>query len=165
LQDPSHAALSGDQLADALAPLSWDPSVKSLVPFPQILQMMDDNLGWTERVGNVFLADQAAVMDSIQRLRARAEAAGKLASTSQVVVSTQDGAITIEPADRGLSFRSTIPTSFTGRGRIPITLPMYFPTILMARSSAASALAGRALRLSFRCGAGVIETGTTTAST
>ncbi|WP_199030887.1 DUF3300 domain-containing protein [Ralstonia sp. ASV6] len=99
LQEPSHAALGGDSLTNALAPLPWDPSVKSLVPFPGLLRMMDDNLDWTERVGNAFLADEAAVMDSIQRLRSHAAAAGTLASTTQAMVSTEDGAITIEPTN------------------------------------------------------------------
>ena len=43
-QDPRHAALSGDQLAAALEAETWDPSVKALVTFPQILMMMDANL-------------------------------------------------------------------------------------------------------------------------
>ena len=38
LQDPSHANLRGDQLAGAIEAETWDPSVKSLVPFPQILR-------------------------------------------------------------------------------------------------------------------------------
>jgi hypothetical protein len=38
LQDPSHANLRGDQLADAIEAETWDPNVKSLVPFPQILR-------------------------------------------------------------------------------------------------------------------------------
>jgi zinc transporter len=64
--------------------------VKTLVPFAQILHMMDSNLDWSERLGDAFLADQAAVMDSVQRLRARAEAAAKLTSTPQHVVSTNE---------------------------------------------------------------------------
>src|SRR5277367_5572349 len=40
LQDPAHASLQGDQLAAALEAEAWDPSVKSLVPFPRILRMM-----------------------------------------------------------------------------------------------------------------------------
>src|ERR1035438_1070917 len=50
LQDPANAALKGDVLTAALQQQSWDLSVKSLVPFPQILQMMDSNLEWTERI-------------------------------------------------------------------------------------------------------------------
>ena len=56
LQDPAKATLSGDQLTTALQQQSWDLSVKSLVPFPKILQMMDSDLDWTERIGDAFLA-------------------------------------------------------------------------------------------------------------
>jgi hypothetical protein len=98
LQDPANAALKGDALAAALQEQSWDLSVKSLVPFPQILQMMDSNLEWTERIGDAFLAQQDAVMDSVQRLRHRAAAAGSLTSTPQQTVSTEDQDIAIEPA-------------------------------------------------------------------
>src|SRR6201988_613306 len=68
LQDPRHAALSGDQLAAALDAETWDPSVKALVTVPQILMMMDANLDWTEELGDALVAQQADVMDTIQRL-------------------------------------------------------------------------------------------------
>ena len=99
LQDPANAALRGDELAAALQQQSWDLSIKSLVPFPQVLQMMDSNLDWTERIGDAFLAQQDAVMDSIQRLRQRAAAAGSLHTTPQQTVSVEDQAIEIEPTD------------------------------------------------------------------
>jgi hypothetical protein len=63
-QDPRNAGLAGDQLAAAIEPQPWDPSVKSLVPFPQILQMMDRRLDWTQALGDAFLAQEAAVMDA-----------------------------------------------------------------------------------------------------
>jgi hypothetical protein len=97
LQQPGNATLKGDQLAAALAQQSWDPSVKSLVAFPQILRMMDGNVTWTEQLGDAFLAAQAAVMDSVQRLRGKAEAAGRLKSTPQQVVANDGGTIVIEP--------------------------------------------------------------------
>lgn len=99
LQDPNNAALHGDALANALQRQPWDPSVKSLVPFPQILRMMDDHLTWTENLGNAFLANQAAVMDSVQRLRWNAKNAGTLASTPQQRVSVDGQIIVVEPAD------------------------------------------------------------------
>jgi hypothetical protein len=99
LQEPGNAALTGDQLAAALQQQSWDLSVKSVVPFPQVLQMMDANLDWTERIGEAFLAQQDAVMDSIQRLRQRAASAGSLHSTPQQTVSTENEDIAIEPAN------------------------------------------------------------------
>ena len=48
--------LSGEALAAALAQQNWDPSVKSLVNFPTVLQMMNDKLDWTVQLGNAFLA-------------------------------------------------------------------------------------------------------------
>src|SRR5271156_2060691 len=98
LEDTDHAALRGDELSAALDPMPWDPSVKSLVQFPQVLHMMDAQLDWTEALGEAFVADPNAVMDSIQRLRHQAQAAGKLHNNAQEVVSDQDGQITIEPA-------------------------------------------------------------------
>jgi hypothetical protein len=99
LQDPASAALTGQQLAWALQQQPWDPSVKSLVPFPQVLRMMDSNLQWTERLGDAFLAQQVAVMDSVQRLRRQAQAAGALTSTPQQVVSIEGPDILIEPVN------------------------------------------------------------------
>jgi hypothetical protein len=98
VQDPNNAALKGDQLAAALDTQPWDPSVKSLVPFPQILRMMDNNLTWTEQLGDAFLAGQAEVMDAVQQLRQKAQAYGTLQTTPQQVVATSGNAITIEPA-------------------------------------------------------------------
>ncbi len=99
LQDQGNTQLHGDQLDAALQQQNWDPSVKSLVPFPQILQMMNSKLEWTEALGNAFLAQQSDVMDSVQRLRAEAVAAGTLRSNAQETVSTAGQIITIEPAN------------------------------------------------------------------
>jgi len=99
LQDPSHANLRGDQLANAIEAEAWDPSVKSLVPFPRILRMMDEQLDWTEELGNAVVAQQADVMDSIQRLRYEAADAGTLWSNAQQRVTTERQGIVIEPAN------------------------------------------------------------------
>jgi Protein of unknown function (DUF3300) len=98
-QDPSHANLRGDQLAEAIEAETWDPSVKSLVPFPQILRMMDQQLDWTEQLGNAVVAQQPNVMDAIQRLRYQAAAAGTLWSNAQQRVTTERQGIVIEPAN------------------------------------------------------------------
>jgi hypothetical protein len=95
--DPANAALAGDQLAAALQSQSWDPSVKSLVAFPDVLRTMNGDLQWTERLGDAFLAQQADVMNSVQRLRQRAAAAGSLRSTPQQTVATEDDNVSIEP--------------------------------------------------------------------
>src|SRR6266581_7526063 len=89
--------LKGDEAVRAVEQNTWDPSVKSLVAFPQILQMMDEKLGWTERLGDAFLSQQALVMDTVQNLRQKAYAAGNLKSTDQVRVAQQDQTIVVEP--------------------------------------------------------------------
>ncbi|HKO08852.1 MAG TPA: DUF3300 domain-containing protein, partial [Alphaproteobacteria bacterium] len=98
-QDPNNARLTGDALSAALANQDWDPSVKSLVPFPQVLQMMAGNLAWLQALGDAFVAQQSDVMDSVQRLRRAAQAAGGLASGPQESVVAADGMIEIEPAN------------------------------------------------------------------
>jgi hypothetical protein len=97
--DPRVAGLTGDQLAAAVETQPWDPSIKSLVPFPQILQMMDSHLDWTATLGDAFLAQEADVMDAVQRLRQRALAAGILTSTPEQTLVIQEQAISIVPVD------------------------------------------------------------------
>src|SRR6516164_3552681 len=99
LQDPSHANFRGDQLAEAIEAETWDPSVKSLVPFPRILRMMDGALDWAEELGNAVVVQQPDVMDAVQRLRHEAAAAGTLWSNAQQRVTTERQGIVIEPAN------------------------------------------------------------------
>ena len=94
----ANPALTGQALDDALKDKTWDPSVLSLVPFPQVLDMMNDKLEWTQRLGDAFLADEGAVMRTVQMLRQRAEQAGNLQSNAQQRVYAQDQYIVIEPA-------------------------------------------------------------------
>ncbi len=60
-------------------------------------------MNWTTQLGNAFLAQQADVMQAVQRMRAEAEAKGTLHSTPQETVTTQDQGgqpeISIEPAN------------------------------------------------------------------
>jgi hypothetical protein len=91
--------LKGDQLAAALEQKGWDPSVKSLVNFPNALAMMDGNLEWTQKLGDAFLAQKDEVMDTIQYLRSRAQTQGNLRTTAEQVVTYNDRAIAIEPTD------------------------------------------------------------------
>ena len=96
----ANAGLGGDQLAAALEQQDWDPSVKSLVNFPSVLQMMNDRLDWTQQLGDAFLAQEEQVMATVQQLRQRAQAQGNLATTSEqrVIMDPQSQEIIIEPA-------------------------------------------------------------------
>jgi hypothetical protein len=90
--------LKGQDAVRAVEPMDWDPSVKSLVAFPQILLRMDEQLDWTQRLGEAFLEQEPHVMDAIQGLRQRAERAGNLRSNEQMRVVREDQQIVIEPA-------------------------------------------------------------------
>jgi len=77
----------------------WDPSVRALAHYPAIVSWMVENLSWTRALGAAFAASPAAVMDSVQKLRAIARANGTLASTPQQQVVPEDGDIAIVPAE------------------------------------------------------------------
>ncbi len=64
----------------------WAPSIKALVRYPDALKMLNDDLDWTVRLGDAFLAQPDAVFDGIQRMRTKAEAAGNLKDTEQQVI-------------------------------------------------------------------------------
>ena len=93
----ANPGLKGREAVQASEQMDWDPSVNSLTAFPQVLAMMDDKIEWTERLGEAFLAQQADVMDSVQALRRRAEAAGNLLSSDQMRVSRRGELIYISP--------------------------------------------------------------------
>jgi hypothetical protein len=94
-----HKDLQGDQLNAELDKQDWDTSVKALVPFPQVLAMMSEKLEWTERLGDAFLDQQDAVMDTIQQLRARAKETDNLKSGKEQTVTTEGNTIVIEPVN------------------------------------------------------------------
>src|SRR6059058_143252 len=81
--------LQGKALADAVAKQPWDPSIQSLVEFPDVVQRMAGNIQWTTDLGNAFLAQQSDVMDAAQRMRAKAQGTGNLKTTAQSVVQTE----------------------------------------------------------------------------
>jgi hypothetical protein len=89
----------GDAAVQAVNSQNWDQSVKSLVAFPQVLQTLDQKIDWTERLGDAFLAQQSQVMDTIQKLRQKAQMTGNLSSNSQILVTQSDGSIDVTPAN------------------------------------------------------------------
>jgi len=93
-----HPDLKGDALAQAVDQMQWDPSVKALTAFPSVLGNMDKNLSWTSSLGDAYYNQQQDVMDAVQVMRQKAEAAGNLKNTPQQTVTTQGSTIVIQPA-------------------------------------------------------------------
>src|SRR5215472_15027325 len=114
--------LSGQARTDAAQQQGFDPAFIALVNFPQVLDMMAQNIDDYAMIGNAFAADQAGVTDSIQRLRAQAYAAGSLRSNQQQTVTVQQAGgqsiYVIQPANPQVVY-----------------VPQYDPTLVYAPST------------------------------
>lgn len=95
----AHPDLKGEELAKTVDQQAWDPSVKALAAFPSVLGNMDKNLSWTSSLGDAYYNQQQDVMDAVQVMREKAQAAGNLKSTPQQTVKADGPSIEIEPAD------------------------------------------------------------------
>jgi hypothetical protein len=84
--------LTGTALTDAAQAQGFDPAFIALVNFPQVIQMMAENVDDYAAIGDAFKADQGSVSASVQRLRAQAYASGALRSDSQMKVEVQQPA-------------------------------------------------------------------------
>jgi hypothetical protein len=69
----ANPSLKGNALDEELKKYEWDPSVKALVRFPQVLELMDGQLEWMRKLGDAFLAQQKDTKDAVQRVRAKAQ--------------------------------------------------------------------------------------------
>ncbi len=120
----SNSNLSGDALAQAAQDQEWDPSVMALLQFPSVLDKLAQNLGWTSALGDVSANQQADVMAAIQRMRAKAYAAGNLKSGEQIkVVKESPDIIVIQPAKPQVVYVPTYnPTVVYGT---PVVVPGY----------------------------------------
>ncbi len=96
-----HASLHGDALADAIREdnLQWDPSVLALIPFPSVLNMMAQDPGWTQNLGDAVLAQRADVMDAVQHERQQAYNYGYLRPSPYDNVVNDGGYIEVLPVN------------------------------------------------------------------
>ena len=90
---------SPDQIAYGADMQAWDPSVKALTAFPQVVAQMDHDLQWTTDLGNAYYNQPQDVLQTIQVLRQRAQAAGNLQTTPQEAVSYNQGYIQLAPVN------------------------------------------------------------------
>jgi hypothetical protein len=77
----------------------WDDAVVALLNYPEIIELMNQDLDWTWQLGEAVVNQQPEVLDAVQQFRDRAYLAGNLATDERQVVSTDEGVIEIEPAD------------------------------------------------------------------
>jgi len=128
---------------EELNKLPWDPSVKSLLDFPQVLTMMSEKLDWTVKLGDAFLADRQTLMSAVQRLRRKAYDKGNLKTTGDQKVTVQDApapaggvgapaqssqAIVVESSNPSVVYvPSYNPTVVYGAWPYPAYPPYYYP--------------------------------------
>ncbi len=135
-----NASQKGDAAVKAVQDKKWDPSVMSLVAFPQVLEMMGKKPDWVQNLGDAFLATPDKVMDSAQKLRKKAKDEGNLKTTKQQVVSVEkdkdakteshQSVIIIEPADPEIVYVPVYnPTVVYGVWWWPHYTPYYYRPI------------------------------------
>jgi hypothetical protein len=76
----------------------WDPAVLALLNYPEVVKQMNDDLDWTQQLGNAVMDQQKDVLDAIQSARSSASDAGYLQSNNQQTVVNEGDNIVIESA-------------------------------------------------------------------
>jgi hypothetical protein len=128
-----------DQVAYGADTQSWDPSVKALTAFPQVLTELDQNLQWTTDLGNAYYNEPQDVLQTVQVMRQRAQAAGTLQTTPQQAVSYNQGYIAVAPVNPQVVYVPTY-NPWTAYGQ-PVA-PYHGFSLLSALGSIASFASG-----------------------
>jgi hypothetical protein len=116
--------LTDQQLEEKSAAQEWDPSVVSMLHFPEVLKVLGENLDWTQDLGDAVLAQQPDVMAAVQRMRKRAEEEGNLKTTDQQEVVIEEDVIRIEPTEEVIYVPAYNPTVVYGPSWVPTP---YYP--------------------------------------
>jgi hypothetical protein len=106
----------------------WDENVKALAEFPEVIQMMNDDLTWTMDLGQAFLEQPQELMNTIQMLRAKANSSGVLQTTPQQIVVVTNTIIEKTVEQQIIYVTNTIVQIQPANPQI-IYVPTYPPTI------------------------------------
>jgi len=123
--------LKDQALADSVAKQPWDPSIQSMAAVPDLVKRLSEDIQWTTELGNAFLADQAAVMTAVQRMRKKAKDKGTLETTEQQKVETkvveQKQVIVIESANPEVVYVPTYSPVVVYGPPVYAYPPIYYP--------------------------------------
>jgi hypothetical protein len=123
----AHPEAQGEEAVAAVDDEDWDPSVKSLTAFPNVLGMMSEQLDWTQRLGEAFLAQETDVTRSVQKLRRAAYDEGNLASSDEMVVSRDGTDIALDsPSPESMYVPYYDPRQVYGTWWWPNAAPVYW---------------------------------------
>lgn len=124
----SRKGLSAEEAVNAAENEPWDPSVKALLAFPDLLSRMSEDLLWTQELGEAFLADEKATLADVQQLRQRAWDNGSLAEMEHQKASLEDRQIIIQPTRREVVYVPYYDTRVVyGSWGWPAYPPVYWP--------------------------------------
>lgn len=118
--------LRGEDAVRAVHNEPWDPAVKALVAFPELLARMNESPQWLHDLGEAFATQQPQVMDTVQGLRRRAQATGNLPSSNEYAVYEQDQAIVVEPRSQIVYVRYYDPYVVYGPWWWPYYRPVFW---------------------------------------
>jgi Protein of unknown function (DUF3300) len=97
----------------------WDPSVVALINYPDVVNLMNADLDWTQKLGDAVLDQQADVMDTIQQVRAEAVSSGYLKSDDKQVITQEKETVVIQSANPEVVY-----------------VPQYDPTVVVQQTYA-----------------------------
>ena len=133
-----HKDLKDQALVDAVEKQDWDPSIQSLAALPDVVKLLSENIKWTTDLGNAFLAQQADVMDAVQRMRKKAQDKGSLKTTEQQKVETQvveqKQVIVIEQANPQVIYVPTYNPTVVYPPPVYAYPPVVYPPVLRCRN-------------------------------
>ena len=75
----------------------WDDSIIAVLNYPEIIELLNEDLDWTWQLGEAVVAQQGDVVTAIEAFRNTAYAAGNLHSDQYQNVSRDEGVIEISP--------------------------------------------------------------------
>ena len=151
--------LKDQALVDAVSQQNWDPSVQSMAALPDVVKLLASDIKWTTDLGNAFLAQQNDVMEAVQRMRTKANGAGKLKSTEHLTVENKteggENVIVIEQSDpQTIYVPSYNPTVVYGEPAYAYPAAAYPPVGYYAAGAAISFGVGIAMGAAFGGGWG-----------
>jgi hypothetical protein len=83
----------------------WDDSIVALLNYPEVIDLLNEDLDWTLRLGEAVVVQQTDVVTAVEAFRDRAYDAGNLKSDEyQVVSRDDDDVIYISPAEEDVIY-------------------------------------------------------------
>jgi hypothetical protein len=112
---------------------AWQDSIKSLLNYPDVVKKMSTDIDWTADLGEAVVADQGAVLQSIQRFRRQVQSAGNLKSDDKQTVIVEKEVIQVVQANPEVIYvpqynPSTIVVAggYSSYGYMPAPYPVYY---------------------------------------